>query len=187
MLEQFADRHPEALILAFGIAVLLVIIAIAWALDVFFDAAEPERAPVTPSQPALPPIDRAVLMAAHTDVVRRHAELLARDAPGVFLVFTLGRLPGRPGVCRTLVGVYRKWQLAVDSAQATAAHRGWRIPELDGAWWQHESHPDEWFFDHIVIQRAASKANVVDIRQKIDRFYASARRLEALSTRSGSR
>lgn len=70
------ETNPEVLIVAVGVSVLIVAVAVGWALDVFLDYAERE-----PEEPAARPVNRAALtaaereqlMAAHGDVVRRHA------------------------------------------------------------------------------------------------------------------
>jgi hypothetical protein len=73
MFERALDLHPVTLLVAFGIAALILAIAAAFAMDVFVGRAERDEPPVAPGRrlPALP--TPSTLMAAHADVTGRHA------------------------------------------------------------------------------------------------------------------
>jgi hypothetical protein len=187
MIEHFADRYPEVVILSVGLASLLVVVAVACVLDVFLGGAEsepPSRKPVPSPAPRATQADQAALAEAHHEVVRRHAVLQAHGSDRVFLVFAAEDAPGLIGRCRSLVATARGWREAVEHAQIAAMQRGWPMPAFDSDWTPSGRDPEEWSCGRVLIQRAAVRP-ARPVAQEIDRFHRSARRLERLSVRGG--
>ncbi len=101
MFERALDSHPEGLIVAVGVAALLLVIAIAFALDVFIGAGVRDD-DVSDSLPVIAPLPSAVeLMRAHAAIVRRHvaARLCAARGHDAVLVVERGRVVMRCSSC----------------------------------------------------------------------------------------
>jgi hypothetical protein len=185
MIEQFADRYPEVVILSVGLASLLVVVTIAWALDAFVGVAEADP-PAPSTSPRATQADQEVLAEAHREVVRRHAVLQTHGADRAFLVFVAEDAPAGLAVrCRSLVATARGWREAVEHAQLAAVQRGWPMPVFDSDWTPSGRDPEEWSCGRVLIQRAAVQ-RARPVPQELDRFQRSALRLQRLSARSGT-
>ncbi len=72
MFDAALDSHPQALLVGIAGAALIVMIVIAWLMDLFVGRAERDSVTGVPAAPGAKLPSSAELMTAHRAVVRRH-------------------------------------------------------------------------------------------------------------------